>query len=196
MGGFGWILWIPSSRSMSPSDALGKWRAWENHLFFLRERPQLDPAGTVNEHVTLPAASPPEKPWPAATTSDIQALLTMHYVAERGFLQDVDLLDAAAGFDFPLRLIHGQCDCVCPVQSAKDLASAVGSNAELLLTTAGHSQWDKENIHEFVGATDEIYEMEFRSLVTTWFSYPYHLFSPLQLCPLMWGAWSHEAPSR
>ena len=142
-------------RSISPSDALGKWRAWENHLFSLRERnPKLSVPSTNT--VDLSDVRPPKDPWPKATKFNIQALLTLHYVAERGFLQGTELLDAAAEFNFPLKLIHGQCDCICPAENARNLASAVGSNAELLLTNAGHSQWDAENIDAFVRATDEI----------------------------------------
>jgi len=155
-------------RSISPSDALGKWRAWENHLFSLRERnPKLGTVPSTNtvDFVDLSDVRPPKDPWPKATKFNIQALLTLHYVAERGFLQGTELLDAAAEFNFPLKLIHGQCDCICPAENARTLASAVGSNAELLLTNAGHSQWDAENIDAFVRATDEIAS---DCLVTCW----------------------------
>mgnify|MGYP002803575375 CR=1 FL=1 len=150
---------LGKDESISPSDALGKWRAWENHLFSLRERnPKLGTVPSTNtvDFVDLSDVRPPKDPWPKATKFNIQALLTLHYVAERGFLQGTELLDAAAEFNFPLKLIHGQCDCICPAENARTLASAVGSNAELLLTNAGHSQWDAENIDAFVRATDEI----------------------------------------
>ena len=141
-------------RSMSPSDALGKWRAWENHLFSLREQdPKLSFSSTGDKD--LPEVSPPKTPWPKATKFNIQALLTLHYVAEQGFLEE-ELLDSAKEFNFPLKMVHGQHDCICPAENARNLASAVGSNAELLLTNAGHSQWDAENIDAFVRATDEI----------------------------------------
>lgn len=141
---------------MSPSDALGKWRAWENHLFSLREKePQLSEASDSSED-HLKDIRPPTKPWPKASKFNIQALLTLHYVAERGFLDELELLQEAGGFDFPLKLIHGKCDCICPCENARDLAAVVGENAELLLTNGGHSQWDSENIDAFVRATDEI----------------------------------------
>lgn len=140
--------------SMSPSDALGKWRAWENHLFSLREQdPKLSFSSTGDKD--LPEVSPPKTPWPKATKFNIQALLTLHYVAEQGFLEE-ELLDPAKEFNFPLKMVHGQHDCICPAENARNLASAVGSNAELLLTNAGHSQWDADNIDAFVRATDEI----------------------------------------
>ena len=78
-------------------------------------------------------------------------------MAERGFFPEgSELLDSAASFNFPLKLVHGRNDCICPVANAKDLARAVGPEAELLLTDGGHSQWDSENIDAFVRATDQV----------------------------------------
>ncbi|CAJ1390499.1 unnamed protein product [Effrenium voratum] len=147
---------LGEDKSMKPAEALAKWRAWENKLFALRESdPELPPPAEAG--VCLLDADPPEKPWSEPGKFNIQALLTLHYVAERGFLPDgFELLDSAPLFNFPLKLIHGRCDCICPVSNAKDLAAAVGSSAELLLTDAGHSQWDAENVDAFVKATDQV----------------------------------------
>lgn len=124
-------------------------------MFALRhQNPELS-SGTEDVLSDLPEVKPPKSPWPKAGKFNIQALLTLHYVAERGFLKE-PLLDSAKDFDFPLKLIHGQCDCICPAENARNLASAVGSNAKLFLTNGGHSQWDSENIDAFVQATDEI----------------------------------------
>ena len=99
----------------------------------------------------------PSEPWPEAGKFNVQALLTLHYVAERGFFPEgCELLDSTASFDFPLKLVHGRNDCICPAVNATDLAQAVGPNAELLLTEGGHSQWDAENIDAFVRATDQV----------------------------------------
>ena len=142
-------------RSISPSDALSKWRAWENHLFSQRATDLRLKASSLQSD--LPAATPPKAPWPKASKFNVQALLTLHYVAERGFFPEgSELLDSAVSFNFPLKLVHGRNDCICPVANAKDLARAVGPEAELLLTDGGHSQWDSENIDAFVRATDQV----------------------------------------
>lgn len=93
----------------------------------------------------------------------MQALLTIHYVAERAFFPPgFELLDAASGFHFPLKLIHGRNDKICPVANAESLARAAPPGmAELLLTDAGHSQWDSANINAFVRATDALAAKQF-----------------------------------
>eukprot|EP00931_Biecheleriopsis_adriatica_P092137 TRINITY_DN65960_c0_g1_i1.p1 TRINITY_DN65960_c0_g1~~TRINITY_DN65960_c0_g1_i1.p1 ORF type:complete len:467 (+),score=80.90 TRINITY_DN65960_c0_g1_i1:132-1532(+) len=146
--------------SMSPDDALGKWRAWENHLFALRKSSATLPAPTVSaELVEPPPVAAPRKAWAKPSNFSTQALLTIHYVAEGGFFDpNSELLDSVADFDFPLKLVHGRNDCICPVANARDLAAAAGPCAELLLTDGGHSQWDAENIDAFVRATDCIAE--------------------------------------
>ena len=142
-------------RSVSPTDALSKWRAWENHLFAQRAKSlKLQPSKLSSD---LPEAKVPAKPWPKPGKFNVQALLTLHYVAERGFFPEgSELLDSAAAFAFPLKLVHGQNDCICPAVNAEDLARAVGPSAELLLTDGGHSQWDAGNIDAFVRATDQV----------------------------------------
>ncbi|CAE7776376.1 PIP [Symbiodinium sp. CCMP2456] len=141
--------------SVSPTDALSKWRAWENHLFAQRAKNlKLQPSKLSSD---LPEAKVPAKPWPKPGKFNVQALLTLHYVAERGFFPEgSELLDSAAAFAFPLKLVHGQNDCICPAVNAEDLARAVGPSAELLLTDGGHSQWDVGNIDAFVRATDQV----------------------------------------
>ncbi|CAE7211030.1 PORA [Symbiodinium microadriaticum] len=141
--------------SVSPTDALSKWRAWENHLFAQRAKNlKLQPSKLSSD---LPEAKVPAKPWPKPGKFNVQALLTLHYVAERGFFPEgSELLDSAATFAFPLKLVHGQNDCICPAVNAEDLARAVGPSAELLLTDGGHSQWDAGNIDAFVRATDQV----------------------------------------
>eukprot|EP00439_Symbiodinium_sp_Y106_P054371 s887_g7.t1 len=158
--------------SVSPTDALSKWRAWENHLFAQRAKSlKLQPSKLSSD---LPEAKVPAKPWPKPGKFNVQALLTLHYVAERGFFPEgSELLDSAAAFAFPLKLVHGQNDCICPAVNAEDLARAVGPSAELLLTDGGHSQWDAGNIDAFVRATDQVAATRRR--------YLYHLSLGLRL---------------
>jgi len=149
---------------LSPSNAVHKWSSWENCLFAAkpssRQTCTLMPAtqNTMKASQSLPPAQRPTHPWPKLNTNSMQALLTMHYVAERAFFPDgFELLDAASGFHFPLKLVHGRNDRVCPVANAECLAAAIPHGmAELLLTEGGHSQWDNVNINAFVRATDAL----------------------------------------
>lgn len=155
--------------SLSPSDAVRKWSNWENHLFAAKASSQQTRASTpatrkrMNASERLPSARRPTRPWPALSTNSMQALLTIHYVAERAFFPPgFELLDAASGFHFPLKLIHGRNDKICPVANAESLARAAPPGmAELLLTDAGHSQWDSANINAFVRATDALAAKQF-----------------------------------
>jgi len=90
-----------------------------------------------------------------------QALLEMHYVRHRGFLQEppggagpLELLKAAGSFPFSGVLVHGAGDAVCPVENAEALAEA-WPGAELRVTGGGHLQWDPPNVDAFVRALDD-----------------------------------------
>ncbi|CAE8709532.1 unnamed protein product [Polarella glacialis] len=147
-------------KQLSPRDAVSRWLAWEGALSAARPRDgfQLaacEPQASPGRQPELKAEAPTEA-WPIADQFMAgQALLTMHYVAERGFLEE-SLLEAASTFRFPIDLIHGRHDCVCPRANAEDLASAAPGFARLHLTDAGHSQWDSWNIDAFVRATDAL----------------------------------------
>jgi len=134
---------------------VSKWSAWEFALMGARP-----PAQVRRGEVTLQrgegVAEAPQTPWPRLDAGRVQALTTIHYVAERGFFpQGFSLLDEAQRFEFPLYIVHGRRDCVCPVRNAKDLAAAV-PRSELRITAGGHSQWDAENVDAFVDATDRL----------------------------------------
>eukprot|EP00448_Togula_jolla_P022527 CAMPEP_0170569158 /NCGR_PEP_ID=MMETSP0224-20130122/378_1 /TAXON_ID=285029 /ORGANISM="Togula jolla, Strain CCCM 725" /LENGTH=440 /DNA_ID=CAMNT_0010891251 /DNA_START=14 /DNA_END=1332 /DNA_ORIENTATION=- len=147
--------------SLSPKEAVSRWSQWEGRLMSTRA-PWPDPRpppgsqkqGEAEESVARPPVQPPAKPWPAADGRvATQMLLTMHYVAEGGFFPPgFSLLDAAAEFRFPLEVIHGRHDCVCPARNAVDL-TAVVPDSQLHLTDGGHSQWDPANVDAFVRAT-------------------------------------------
>lgn len=154
--------------SLSREDAISKWLQWEMQLMTASEPPEPLTRSQVEQRI-----GPDELPPPCLTTSSwpnpvawflnavagnmtVQVLLTMHYVVERGFLlPGFELLDAARLFDFPLEIVHGRKDCVCPAKNARDLAAAV-PRANLRITDAGHSQWENENIDAFVDATDRL----------------------------------------
>ncbi|CAK0810440.1 unnamed protein product [Prorocentrum cordatum] len=148
-----------AAAGIGPEDAVSRWLAWEGALM-----------AAARPVVAGPPAPPP---WPAPLPAGValaplraalwlglgdgartQALLTMRYVERRGFFpRGFSLLEEARGFAFPLAIVHGRNDCICPVKNATDLAAAA-PQAELLLTEGGHSQWDPENVSAFVGATD------------------------------------------
>lgn len=144
---------------LSPSEAVRKWQEWENCLFATSARrvQLLGPAMAASPKVPL-EASPPSKPWPELGIHSMQALLTIHYVAERAFFPPgFELLDAVRDFRFPLKVVHGRGDCICPVANAEDLRAAGQPGCvELLLTEGGHSQWDPLNVNAFVRATDNL----------------------------------------
>eukprot|EP00443_Scrippsiella_acuminata_P023371 CAMPEP_0115364430 /NCGR_PEP_ID=MMETSP0270-20121206/103764_1 /TAXON_ID=71861 /ORGANISM="Scrippsiella trochoidea, Strain CCMP3099" /LENGTH=434 /DNA_ID=CAMNT_0002787127 /DNA_START=84 /DNA_END=1387 /DNA_ORIENTATION=+ len=141
---------------MKPQDAVQRWVSWEMTL--MSAKPPTPNEGSGKGASVDPSAGaasrrrePPTTPWAGLHAS--QALLTMHYVVERGFFPaNFALLEEARNFGFPLRIVHGRKDCVCPMKNAKDLAE----DADLLLTDGGHSQWDSANIDAFVSATDEL----------------------------------------
>eukprot|EP00419_Tripos_fusus_P009434 CAMPEP_0172659978 /NCGR_PEP_ID=MMETSP1074-20121228/3819_1 /TAXON_ID=2916 /ORGANISM="Ceratium fusus, Strain PA161109" /LENGTH=462 /DNA_ID=CAMNT_0013475573 /DNA_START=82 /DNA_END=1466 /DNA_ORIENTATION=+ len=157
---------VGEDSAMSPRDAMGKWWQWEAKLITARDPPALSrqPLASCSD-VELPPADPPTGPWQDMLmwlasffmgNMAVQALLTMHYVAERAFfLPGFELLDAARLFSFPIDVVHGRNDCICPVENAKDLV-AVAPSATLHVTDAGHSQWDANNVDAFVRATDHI----------------------------------------
>lgn len=150
---------LGNDESLAPQDATSKWGRWENQLFATRPRTgrirlRECPADPDPDLALL--ADAPLQPWPNANIS-MMALLTMHYVAERGFFPPgFDLVEEAASFDFPVKVVHGRNDCICPVANAEDLAAASPEHVELLLTSGGHSQWDPANIDAFVRATDAL----------------------------------------
>ncbi|CAE8614255.1 unnamed protein product [Polarella glacialis] len=147
-------------RRLSPRDAVSRWLAGAEALSaaWPREGFQLaacEPQASPGRQSELKAEAPTEA-WPIADQWLAgKALLAMHYVAERGFLEE-GLLEAASTFRFPMDLIHGRHDPVCPVANARDLASANPGFARLHLTDSGHSLLDCWNIDAFVRATDAL----------------------------------------
>ena len=68
------------------------------------------------------------------------ALLEQHYFSHMAWIQPGQLLTAAAKWRFPVEIIQGRYDLVCPPASAFSLASAMGPRyATLTWTIAGHA---------------------------------------------------------
>merc|ERR1719221_2254823 len=108
---------------MSPQDAVSRWSSWEIALF--GARPPSEIKRTILSLERGEAGPRPRTPHAGLHARSVQALSTIHYVVERGFFPaEFSLLEEARGFDFPLYIVHGRFDCVCPVKNAEDLAAA------------------------------------------------------------------------
>lgn len=149
---------LGQDESLSPENAMYRWASWEFSLMSAKP-PELDVlTWSLGVEPGLETAPPkaPEKPWEELGNHRTQALLTVHYVAERGFFPPgFSLVEEARAMPFPIRMVHGLNDCVCPVQNARDIAAAA-PDAELVATTGGHSQWDSANIDTWVSLSDEM----------------------------------------
>lgn len=69
---------------------------------------------------------------------DALAVLEQHYFSHNAWLRPGELLRAARGMRFPVRIVQGRYDMICPAASAVSLADAL-PNAVLTLTQAGHA---------------------------------------------------------
>jgi proline iminopeptidase len=54
----------------------------------------------------------------------------------------------------PATIVHGRYDVVCPVRNAWELSQAWPEARLRIVPDAGHSAFEKGNIHELVTATD------------------------------------------
>mmetsp|Transcript_29877 Transcript_29877/g.68863 ORF Transcript_29877/g.68863 Transcript_29877/m.68863 type:complete len:428 (+) Transcript_29877:48-1331(+) len=147
--------------ALKPEAAIELWKAWERKLFMARATNDArlpEPHELREPRLALPDAKLPDAPGSELSIGSAQALLTMHYVAEEGFLlPGLDLLKEAEDLTMPVKIIHGRCDSVCLAQTALELADAA-PEAELFLTDDGHSQWGSENVDSFLRATDDVLE--------------------------------------
>jgi proline iminopeptidase len=67
------------------------------------------------------------------------AILEHHYFRHNAWLRPGQLLRAARRFTFPVVIVQGRYDLVCPPAAAVALANAVGPKAQLVMTQAGHA---------------------------------------------------------
>lgn len=97
------------------------WWSWELSLSHLKQQPDRTPAATVES----------------------LAILENHYFSHNAWIRPGSLLAAARTFRFPIHIVQGRYDMVCPAASAVALASAA-PNANLAITVAGHSAFEPE----------------------------------------------------
>ncbi len=76
-------------------------------------------------------------------TVESLAVLENHYFSHNAWIKPGALLAAARTFQFPIYIVQGRYDMVCPAESAASLA-ATAPNAKLVMTVAGHSAFEPE----------------------------------------------------
>ncbi len=114
------------------------WSMWEAATSYL----QADPAAVARF----------EDPDYAAAFARIEC----HYFVNQGFLKRDDQLlrDVKRIRHIPTVIVQGRYDVVCPLRSAWDLHKAFPEATLCIAPDAGHSAFERGNIHELVRATD------------------------------------------
>jgi len=114
-------------------NAARAWWSWEAAVSHLR--PQLDRT--------------------PATSVESLAILENHYFSHNAWIKPGSLVAAARTFQFPIHIIQGRYDLVCPAASAVAVARAA-SNAKLVMTIAGHSTFEPETAKALRAVTDSL----------------------------------------
>ena len=89
--------------------------------------------------------------------ADVFARIECHYFINGGFFRtDSQLLDDIERIrHIPAVIVQGRYDIVCPMKSAWDLHRAWPEAGLRIAPDAGHSAFERGNIHELVTATDQ-----------------------------------------
>ncbi len=118
--------------------AARSWAIWEGATSFLRLNPEY-------------MAKFQEDDYAAAF-----ARIECHYFRNKGFLRsDSQLLqDVERIRSIPAVLVQGRYDVICPMKSAWDLHRAWPEADLRISVDAGHSAFERSNLHELVSATD------------------------------------------
>lgn len=126
-----------SRRAQTRRAAARAWWDWEAGLSWLE-----------------PAKHPDHTPSRQATSLSV---LEHHYFAHNAWIRPGQLLRAARRFHsrFPVTIVQGAYDLVCPPASAFALHKAV-PHSKLILTHAGHSSAETETAAALRKATDEL----------------------------------------
>jgi len=96
--------------------AAAAWWKWEETLSYVKTKP-----GKTS-----------------SATKETLALLENHYFSHHCWIRPGQLLRAARRFRFPVHIVQGRYDLVCPPASAVALAEAI-PHAKLTITDAGHA---------------------------------------------------------
>ncbi|BBN06133.1 proline iminopeptidase [Marchantia polymorpha subsp. ruderalis] len=111
------------------------------------------------------AASPHSSPSTASTfvsSTVAQARLECHYVVNKGFLKENQLLEGVAQMrHIPGTIVQGRYDFVCPVSNAYDLHRSWPEAELRVVPNAGHSMYESGIIKELVRATDQFKRLDY-----------------------------------
>jgi proline iminopeptidase len=114
-------------------NAARAWWGWEATVSHLKPRPDRTPIATVE---TL-------------------AILENHYFRHNAWIKPGSLVAAASNFQFPIHIVQGRYDLVCPAASAVAIAHAA-PNANLVMTIAGHSTFEPETAVQLRKLLDKV----------------------------------------
>lgn len=78
------------------------------------------------------------------TYDPASSMIEMHYILNGCFIEEGYILKNAHRLHMPVHIVQGRYDLVCPPITAYELAK-LAPQAELQMTVAGHSGWDREN---------------------------------------------------
>lgn len=83
------------------------------------------------------------------------ARIECHYFVNHGFMEEGQLLrELGEVRNIPTVIVHGRYDVLCPVSTAWELAQLWPEVDLRIVPGAGHSAFERGNIHELVMATD------------------------------------------
>jgi proline iminopeptidase len=109
------------------------WWSWESALSHMKPHTDCTPLPTVES----------------------LAILENHYFRHNAWIKPGQLVAAARNFHFPIHIVQGRYDMVCPAASAAAIARAA-PNAKLVMTMAGHAAFEPETAKALRTATDAL----------------------------------------
>jgi proline iminopeptidase len=112
-------------------NAARAWWSWEAAVSHLKPRPDRTPIATVES----------------------LAILENHYFRHNAWIKPGSLIAATRKFQFPIHIVQGRYDLVCPAASAISVARAAPIS-KIVMTIAGHSTFEPETAKELRAVTD------------------------------------------
>lgn len=114
-------------------NAARAWWGWEAAVSHMKPRPDRTPAATVESLATL----------------------ENHYFRHNAWIKPGSLIAATRKFQFPIYIVQGRYDLVCPAASAISVARAAPIS-KIVMTIAGHSTFEPETAKALRAVTDAI----------------------------------------
>ncbi|KAL2633642.1 hypothetical protein R1flu_005121 [Riccia fluitans] len=140
--------------------------AWDGKNYYYVP-PATEVESTSEKIVTTSQKPTPSTPSASTVSAFVsqtiaQARLECHYVVNKGFLEENQLLQGVAKMrGIPGTVVHGRYDFVCPVSNAYDLHRAWPEAELRIVPNAGHSMYEPGIIKELVRATDQFKKLEY-----------------------------------